>query len=270
MSFARNSYAQAQPRKSSKRMFHGGIGLGCQMLWRIWATYHWWNDDPRWRSAISRVTLSVLLNSELEWEFVQGLSYASQTPQDAEFVQLIYTCRLRKYKHAAEHALARQRLVEEFGLGDNPDVLYSFADALYANFRWADCFVITTRYVLGLTVSLLSQFHRFVPEFLGWYQYIMPRCLYTLLACTISSTSTLNSLSWRMTWLIANQKTRSAGMQSGFGTWAEGNGRKRGNTSGRERYLYLKLKIYWLFIVKHLWWILVLALLGSLSRIHSH
>lgn len=80
-----------------------------------------------------------------EWEFVQGLAYESQTPQDASFVQLIYTCRLRKYKHAAEHALTRQRLVEEYGLGDNPDVLYSFADALYANFRWADCFVITSR-----------------------------------------------------------------------------------------------------------------------------
>ena len=86
----------------------------------------------------------------LEWEFVQGLAYASQTPQDAAFVQLIYTARLRKYKHAAEHALTRQRLVEDFGLGDNPDVLFSFADALYNDFRWADCYAITSRYVLAL------------------------------------------------------------------------------------------------------------------------
>ena len=80
-----------------------------------------------------------------EWNFVQGLAYAAQAPQDSQFVQLIYTSRLRKYKHATEHALTRQRLVDEFGLGDNPDVLYSFADALYCNFRWADCFTITTR-----------------------------------------------------------------------------------------------------------------------------
>ena len=80
-----------------------------------------------------------------EWEFVQGLAYASQTPQDAQFVQLIYTARLRKYKHVTEHALTRQRLVEEYNLGDNPDVLFSFADALYSNFRWADCFTITSR-----------------------------------------------------------------------------------------------------------------------------
>jgi anaphase-promoting complex subunit 6 len=85
------------------------------------------------------------LNSE--WEFIQGLAYPSQTPQDAQFVQLIYTARLRKYKHATEHALTRQRLVEQYGLGDNPDVLFSFADSLYANFQFADCFTITSRSV---------------------------------------------------------------------------------------------------------------------------
>lgn len=85
--------------------------------------------------------------SPLEWQFVQGLAYTSQAPQDSEFVQLIYTARLRKYKHATEHALTRQRLVDEYGLGDNPDVLFSFADALYSNFRWADCFTITSRFV---------------------------------------------------------------------------------------------------------------------------
>lgn len=82
----------------------------------------------------------------VEWEFVQGLSYSQQVPQDAQFVQLIYTSRLRKYKRIREHALTRQKLVDEYSLGDNPDVLFSFADALYANFRWADCFAITSRY----------------------------------------------------------------------------------------------------------------------------
>lgn len=100
-------------------------------------------DEGRRPKLYMPCTVQISFNEE--WEFVQGLAYTSQTPQDATFVQLIYTARLRKYKHANEHALARQRLVEEFGLGDNPDVLYSFADALYANFRWADCFIITSR-----------------------------------------------------------------------------------------------------------------------------
>ena len=92
----------------------------------------------------------VLSDSDLhaiEWEFIQGLAYAAQAPQDAEFVRLIYTARLRKFKHAEEHALARQKLVDEYGLGDNPDVLFSFADALYSNFRWADCYTMTSRCV---------------------------------------------------------------------------------------------------------------------------
>jgi anaphase-promoting complex subunit 6 len=93
----------------------------------------------------SRLEVLANVGALSEWEFVQGLAYASQTPHDAQFIQLIYTSRLRKYKHAAEHAIARQRLVDEFKLGDNPDVLCSFADVLYVNFRWADCYVITSR-----------------------------------------------------------------------------------------------------------------------------
>ncbi|KAJ6494696.1 cell division control protein 16 [Mycena vitilis] len=105
--------------------------------------------DVKCFDAFEQLVSGEMMTPDEEWEFVQGLAYSSQTPQDASFVQLIYTARLRKYKHAAEHALTRQRLVEEYGLGDNPDVLFSFADALYAGFRWADCFAITTR-ILGL------------------------------------------------------------------------------------------------------------------------
>ncbi|KAG6915872.1 hypothetical protein DXG01_009480 [Tephrocybe rancida] len=105
--------------------------------------------DVKCYDAFDQLVTGEMMTPDEEWEFVQGLAYTQQTPHDAEFVQLIYTCRLRKYKHASEHALTRQRLVDDYGLGDNPDVLYSFADALYANFRWADCFVITTR-ILGL------------------------------------------------------------------------------------------------------------------------
>jgi hypothetical protein len=75
--------------------------------------------------------------SHAEWHFIQSLAYPSQlsrshrfepesdtqraespeTPlpetQDAEFIRLIYTARLRKYHHAEEHQTARTKLVEE-------------------------------------------------------------------------------------------------------------------------------------------------------------
>ena len=127
-----------------------------------------------------------------EWEFVQGLAYASQTPQDAHFVQLIYTARLRKYKHTTEHALTRQRLVEEYNLGDNPDVLFSFADALYSNFRWADCFTITSRCGF-IPLAVLSNLTPMI-EFLVLFPFTTKPCPCILHACTIFLICILNSL----------------------------------------------------------------------------
>ncbi|TFY83527.1 hypothetical protein EWM64_g474 [Hericium alpestre] len=101
--------------------------------------------DVKCYDAFDQLVSGEMMTLEEEWEFVQSLAYKEQTPEDADFVRLIYTARLRKYKHADEHAITRRRLIEEYGLSDNPDVLFSFADALYAQFRWADCFVITSR-----------------------------------------------------------------------------------------------------------------------------
>ncbi|RXW20367.1 hypothetical protein EST38_g5476 [Candolleomyces aberdarensis] len=106
--------------------------------------------DVKCADAFSQLVNAEMLSPDEEWEFIQGLSYQTQTPDDAEFVQLIYTSRLRKDKHQVEHALTRSRLVDDYGLGDNPDVLFSFADALYTDFRWAECYAVTAR-IMGLT-----------------------------------------------------------------------------------------------------------------------
>lgn len=108
--------------------------------------------DVKCYDAFEQLVGGEMMTLEEEWEFVQSLAYKEQTPEDAEFVRLVYTSRLRKYKHSTEHALTRRRLVEEFGLSDNPDVLFSFADALYAQFRWSDCYAITSR-ILGLVAA---------------------------------------------------------------------------------------------------------------------
>lgn len=94
-----------------------------------------------------------------EWQFVKSLAYREQTPADADFVRLMYQSRLRKYKHTEEHAEIRRRLVDEYGLGDNPDVLYSFADALYTQLRWADCFAVTSRYRIPSHINCTNVLH---------------------------------------------------------------------------------------------------------------
>jgi anaphase-promoting complex subunit 6 len=128
------------------------------------------------------VSLLTTYLTVVEWEFVQGLAYREQTQEDADFVQLIYTSRLRKYKHTEEHALTRKRLVQEFGLSDNPDVLFSFADALYAQFRWADCYVITTR--SDRQFGSFPNVSNGCPGYWGWLLFTIIPCRCTLLACT--------------------------------------------------------------------------------------
>ncbi|KAL1733813.1 hypothetical protein EV714DRAFT_246059 [Schizophyllum commune] len=111
--------------------------------------------DVKCYDAFQKLVDSQMMTPDEEWNVIQSLAYSSQTPHDAQFVQLMYTSRLRKYKHKVEHALTRKKLVEEYSLGDNPDVLLSFADALFSDFRFADCYTITSR-VLGM-ISIHNQ-----------------------------------------------------------------------------------------------------------------
>ncbi|KIJ52633.1 hypothetical protein M422DRAFT_776246 [Sphaerobolus stellatus SS14] len=101
--------------------------------------------DVKCYDAFEQLVGGELMRPEEEWDFIQGLAYKEQTPEDAEFIRLIYTIRLRKFKHMEEMSLARARLVDEYGLGDNVDVLFGFADTLYSQYRWADCYAVTSR-----------------------------------------------------------------------------------------------------------------------------
>lgn len=41
-------------------------------------------------------------------------------------------------------AAARQTLVKDYGMAENPEVLLGWADTLFSQYRYADCFAITT------------------------------------------------------------------------------------------------------------------------------
>ncbi|KAF8322575.1 TPR-like protein [Clavulina sp. PMI_390] len=86
-----------------------------------------------------------MLTIDEEWEFVQGLEYNQDDPYAAEFVRSVYMIRLKKYKHHDEMAAARRRLVVNYDMGENTEVLLGFAESLFSQFRYADCFAITSR-----------------------------------------------------------------------------------------------------------------------------
>ncbi|KAJ7933562.1 hypothetical protein B0H13DRAFT_1953082 [Mycena leptocephala] len=164
--------------------------------------------DVKCVDAFERLVSGEMMTPDEEWEFVQSLPYTSQTPRDASFVQLIYTARLRKYKHTAEHDLARQRLVEEYGLGDNPDVLFSFAESLYARFRWSDCFTITTR-ILGL-VSIHNPTMSLHIACMYHLSHLSSKLF--ILACEMVDREPENPISWYAVgvWYLSNSKWAEA------------------------------------------------------------
>ncbi|BGP06853.1 anaphase-promoting complex subunit Cut9 [Rhodotorula toruloides] len=83
-----------------------------------------------------------MMSTEEEWDFVQSLPFHAQTEDDAEFVRMMYTL-----SHSNDMAIARQRLTDDYGLGEDPDVLFSRADELYNAMRYVECFKITSHIV---------------------------------------------------------------------------------------------------------------------------
>ncbi|GAA5910355.1 hypothetical protein JCM8208_006019 [Rhodotorula glutinis] len=103
--------------------------------------------DVKCFEAFEMLVGGEMMSSEEEWDFIQGLPFHAQTEDDAEFVRMMYTI-----SHNNDMAIARQRLSDEYGLGNDPDVLCSRADELHGAMRFAECFKITT-HILSLHPS---------------------------------------------------------------------------------------------------------------------
>ncbi|CCO28611.1 Anaphase-promoting complex subunit cut9 AltName: Full=20S cyclosome/APC complex protein cut9 [Rhizoctonia solani AG-1 IB] len=101
--------------------------------------------DVKCYEAFELLVGGEMMGIDEEWALIEGLAYREQAQEQAEFVKLMYTTRLKKFKHHAEIDTARKKLMEEYNLADNPDVMFGHADSLYAEYRWADCFAITSR-----------------------------------------------------------------------------------------------------------------------------
>lgn len=145
----------------------GGIKLGSSVAFLRGQIHLRLEDLPRARDAfMAALALDVknyqafaalvdgeMLGTDEQWAFVQGLEYAAQAGdepgarEDYELVRLLYTTQLSKQArtHAATTAAARRRLVAEYALDDDPDVLCGLAAELIARLRYSDAFVVTSR-----------------------------------------------------------------------------------------------------------------------------
>ncbi|KAK4053503.1 anaphase-promoting complex subunit Cut9 [Microbotryomycetes sp. JL201] len=100
--------------------------------------------DVKCFEAFQMLVGGEMMSQTEEWEFIHSLPYFAQTPEDYEFVQCLYTVRLKKMSHRAEMDLARRKLADEFGLLDDADVLFSRAEELYTSLQYEEAYKITS------------------------------------------------------------------------------------------------------------------------------
>ncbi|GAA5861337.1 hypothetical protein JCM8547_006096 [Rhodosporidiobolus lusitaniae] len=105
------------------------------------------SKDVKCFEAFEMLVGGEMMSSDEEWDFIQSLPFHAQTDEDAEFIRMMYTVRLKKLSHSSDMAIARQRLTVDYGLGQDPDVLFSRADELYNGLRFAECYKITSRII---------------------------------------------------------------------------------------------------------------------------
>lgn len=59
--------------------------------------------------------------------------------------------------HHEEMVIAREKLTLDFGLAEDPDVMFSLADELYTGLRFAECYNLTSKYVTSIILLIPSR-----------------------------------------------------------------------------------------------------------------
>ncbi|KAK4058555.1 anaphase-promoting complex subunit Cut9 [Microbotryomycetes sp. JL221] len=123
--------------------------------------------DVKCFEAFQMLVGGEMMSQAEEWDFIQSLPYVAQTPEDSDFVQALYTVRLKKLSHHNEMQIARRRLSEEYGLAADPDVLFSKAEELFTGLRHTECYKLTS-----LIMSKHSSHRPTLPLHLACMYYI--------------------------------------------------------------------------------------------------
>ena len=76
---------------------------------------------------------------------VRRLSPAFTYVQSPQLMLWMHFMTLPQISHHEEMATVRRRLGDEFGLAEDPDVLYGLAVEMFAEMRYAECFKVTEK-----------------------------------------------------------------------------------------------------------------------------
>ncbi|KAL9041443.1 MAG: hypothetical protein Q9214_004109 [Letrouitia sp. 1 TL-2023] len=107
--------------------------------------------DVQCFEAFDQLMKNSLMPPEEEWAFLESLDFESITTEDsstsqeaAEFVKMLYTTRLSKYKQPHSFNNAIETLSTHYNLKSNPDLLLSKAELYFTQCRFKQALHITS------------------------------------------------------------------------------------------------------------------------------
>lgn len=101
--------------------------------------------DVKCFEAFDQLMKNSLMSPDEEWAFLESLDFeglnadGDEPSQQAEFVKMLYTTRLSKYKNPVYFNKATETLTETYNLSQNADLILSRAELLFTQCRFKEC-----------------------------------------------------------------------------------------------------------------------------------
>lgn len=103
--------------------------------------------DVKCFEAFDQLMKNALLSPDEEWEFLENLDFEclggdGEQGQEAQFVKMLYTTRLSKYKNPAAFNHATETLGEVYNLAQNADLVIAKAELFFTQCRFQECLAL--------------------------------------------------------------------------------------------------------------------------------
>lgn len=107
--------------------------------------------DVKCFEAFDQLMKNALMSPDEEWAFLESLDFEGlsggngadggeqSSSQEAEFVKMLYTTRLSKYKNPTSFNAATEKLSTEYNLARNADLIVSRAELLFTQCKFKEC-----------------------------------------------------------------------------------------------------------------------------------
>lgn len=151
----------------------GGIKLEASMCYLRGLIYNKQNNFERAKDCFKEAVLvdvkcfeafddlisNHLLTPNEEWELLNCLNF-EDADSNNELVKMLYTTHINKYKNLGLYEDAKQRLVDEYDLGENIDILLSQAELYFIKCKFQQCLDICTKIIERdeLNIAALSNY----------------------------------------------------------------------------------------------------------------